>query len=160
MGDEKRSLPSKQNMTLHLRQLSLLTGGIVAREDLLTVDETEAVRENAKLIQYSSSWRDTIAFSEKSSPKFKTLIAELDELSSEGVYLWTPLSNLCGLLRPIPLDTIRWEFAFDLIPEGIIVFLSADLQDKLLLDYSSSSDGREELEIEVSGEKWTQKRLQ
>jgi hypothetical protein len=75
------------------------------------------------------------------------------------VYVWTPLSNLCGVLRPIRLRDIDWEFPFVVEAEGIIVILTSDLTDKLLMDYSQTDEGREILEVEASGEHWGRARF-
>jgi hypothetical protein len=131
-----------------------LTGTIVNKESLLSPKETEALRERSKAIQYTPMWRSTVGFSEKSRPRFQRLVAALRDLNPGGVYIWTPLSNVCGLLRPVSLESIQWGFDFDLIPEGVLVLLTADLCDKMLLDFSESPTAGSELEIEVSGPHW------
>jgi hypothetical protein len=78
----------------------------------------------------------------------------LEKMNPVGVYIWTPASNVCGVLAPVSLQTIQWGFGFDLIKEGILVLLTADLADKMLLDFSQNSSGDHDLEIEVSGSKW------
>lgn len=69
------------------------------------------------------------------------------------MYVWTALSNVCGVARPIPLLEFNLAFDFNVNREGIVVLLTSDLRDKLVFDFSVQN-GTPELEIEVSGEHW------
>jgi hypothetical protein len=74
--------------------------------------------------------------------------------NAHEIYLWTPKSNVCGVLRPQPLESVRLDFPFDVNPEGIFVILTSDLEDQLLLDYSVGAGGEHVLDIEASGGAW------
>jgi hypothetical protein len=149
----------RNNIAGHLSQLSRLIRATVQATDLLSLEETETIRQNSKELQYFPSWRQKLEFAEKTSARFQMLVKELGRLNSAGVYLWTPLSNVCGVLRPMPLAAVDWGFDFDLIPEGILVILTADVSDKMLLDFSDTRDGRRELEVEVAGQHWGRARF-
>jgi hypothetical protein len=154
MSELEKTLAFRNNMRRHLTQLSRLTGRIVAKEDLLSLDETEALRARSKAVAYTPSWRRTMKFAEKSTARFQRLVARWHEQNSSGAYVWTPLSNDCGVMRPLDLASIHWGFDFELIPDGILVVLAADLNDKIILDFSESQEGDRELELEVSGKDW------
>jgi hypothetical protein len=154
MSDLQKVVAFKANIGRHLTQLSRLTGTIVNKDSLLSPQETEALRATSKTTEYAPVWRHTMDFSKLTEAQFQRFVGALDEMSPSGVYIWTPLSNVCGLLRPVPLKSIQWGFDFDLIPEGILVLLTADLADRMLLDFSEGSTRRQELEIEVSGQHW------
>ena len=142
-----------KNLPRHLSELSRLVGREVTREDLMSLEETEAIREQAKRVKLVPFWTFEIPFADKSSPRFRWLMKGLAALNPTPVYVWTPLSNVCGLLRPVALSDVNFGFDFNLSAEGILVILTADLSDKLLLDYSEESD-EQKLEIELSGEHW------
>src|SRR5262245_4894827 len=154
MSEVGKALAFRNNIRRHLTQLSRLTGRIVAKEDLLSLDETEALRARSNAVAYTPTWRRTMKFADKTTARFQRLVAALHERSSSGAYLWTPLSNDCGVMRPVELASILCGFDFDLIPEGILVVLAADLQDKFILDFSEDENAGRELELEVSGVHW------
>lgn len=154
MGKLQDAVAFRASLDQHLAQLSRLTGNIIHKDNLLSLEETKNLREKAKSVNYSPAWRRTVPFADKSTPRFRDFICALRELNPNPVYLWTPLSNVCGVSNPVALDTIRWGFEFDLIPDGILVLLTGDLIDKLLLDFSEETTGDKQLEIDVSGKNW------
>ena len=99
-----------------------------------------------------------MGFAEKSSARFQMFVHALGQLNPSPVYVWTPLSNVCGLLRPVSLSEVNFGFDFAVNPEGILVIMTADLLDKMLLDYSAGEAGEELLEVEIAGERWAQAR--
>lgn len=147
-------LHAKTLLPRHLGQLESLLGRPVAAEDLLSLDETEAIRARALATTRSPQWGCQIGFAEKNADRFQSLVRRLSEQHAVGVFLWTPLANSCGVLRPVPLSDIRWEFDYALFPEGILVILGADLEDQLLLDFSEDPQGERVVEIEGAGRHW------
>lgn len=149
-------LTQKLNLPPHLRELSQLVGRKVEPEELLSLVETEAVRAQAMTVQRQPSWRCELRFSDKRSPRFGRLLQAIRERNPSPVYLWTPLSNDCGLLRPVSLSDVRFDFDFAVNRDGIVVLLTADLQDRMLLDFSEGPDGEQLLEVAVAGANWGQ----
>lgn len=149
-------LTQKLNLPQHLRELSQLVGRKVEPEELLSLVETEAVRAQAMTVQRQPSWRCELRFSDKRSPRFGRLLQAIRERNPSPVYLWTPLSNDCGLLRPVSLSDVRFDFDFAVNKDGILELLTADLQDRMLLDFSEGPDGEQLLEVEVAGANWGQ----
>jgi len=95
-----------------------------------------------------------IPFSEKSGTRFRAFLRHLADANPSDVYIWTPASNICGVLKPLSLSEFDVAFPFDVNPEGVLVILTADFSDQLLLDYSDEGQGKM-LEAEVSGEHWS-----
>jgi hypothetical protein len=151
--------PNKEQTHSYLLQLARLVRRSVRPEDLLSLEETEAVRTRANTVRRRHLWRVELPFSEKSTPRFRGFVHDLMQLNPSPVYVWTELSNACGVLPPVPLDMVNFDFDFDTDPTGVLVLLSADLQDKMLLDYSESESGRRTVEVEVSGDHWGIARL-
>ncbi len=149
-------LTQKVNLPQHLRELSHLVGRKVEPEELLSLAETEAVRAQGMTVQRLPSWRCELRFSDKRSARFGRLLQAIRERNPSPVYLWTPLSNDCGLLRPVSLSDVQFDFGFAVNRDGIVVLLTADLQDRMLLDFSEGPDGELLLEVEVAGANWGQ----
>ena len=154
MSELSEKLSSKKELSRHLCELGLLVGRPVHKKELLSLNETESVRNQANQVIRQPVGKFDIPFEKKQETRFLKFIEHLTKVNPNDVYLWTPASNLCGVLRPVPLKTFRITFPFELNPEGIIVILTSDLSDQLLLDYSQGSNDEQLLEIEVSGERW------
>lgn len=154
MNELSKLLTFKRELPRHLRELGILLGRPVHLDDLMSIEETTAVRSKANEITREPIARFDVAFEEKQTPRFAAFVQRLVQANSSDVYLWTPASNECGVLRPLPIGLIDVAFPFDVNPEGIIAILASDLQDQLLLDYSTGNNGEQLLEVEVSGEHW------
>jgi hypothetical protein len=148
-------LTQKVNLPQHLRELSQLVGRKEEPEELLSLAETEAVRAQAMTVQRLPSWRCELRFSDKRSARFGRLLQAIRERNPSPVYLWTPLSNDCGLLRPVPLSDVQFDFDFAVNKDGILELLTADFQDRMLLDFSGP-DSERLLAVEVAGANWGQ----
>ena len=144
----------KKNLPRHLFELEQLVGRRVQPEDLLSLEVTELIRARAKKIERAPSWKCEIQFADKLNSRFQVLVRTLEDMHSVPVYAWTPLSNICGLLRPVRLAEVNFGFDFSLNTNGIFVLLGEDLLDQMVLDYSENGLNQQILEIEVSGEHW------
>ncbi len=140
----------------HLRELGQFVGRALMPDDLISVEETESLRVQALSVVRAPSWRCEIPFGDMQSPRFARLVDALQKANPSPIYVWTPLSNVCGLLRPVPLLDVRFNFEFTALPDGILVILTADFQDQMLLDFSEGNHAEQLLEVEVSGAQWGQ----
>ena len=59
-------------------------------------------------------------------------------------------------MRPVLLSEVRFDFDFSVNKDGMLVLLTMDLQDRMLLDFSEGPDGELLLEVEVAGANWGQ----
>jgi len=156
MTELSEKLAFRHEFARHLGELSLLLGRAVRGDELMSVDETKTVRAQANEVVRQPTLRFELPFADKAEQRFAEFVQRLTRANPSDVYPWTPASNVCGVLRPIPMKVINMAFPFDLNPEGIIVILTADLRDQLLLDYSYGNNDEQHLEVEVSGEHWGQ----
>lgn len=154
MNELSEKLAFNREINRHLHELGLLVGRPVHKKELLSLAETKGIRVKANQIVRQPIRKFEIPFIKKREQKFISYIEKLIEVNSSSVYLWTPASNICGVMRPVPLKTFCISFPFDLNPEGIVVILTSDLRDQLLLDYSQGDFNEEMLEVETRGEQW------
>ena len=147
-------LARAKEMPRHLSELSCLTGHKVERFDLLSPERTSSIRDQVRLTPPSPSVAWETGFREKETPRFRKFLERLHSSNASDVYLWTPATNICGLLPPLPRRAVNFDFPFNLNPEGILTVLTSDLQDRLILDYSEAKEGAR-LEIEAAGPHWS-----
>lgn len=150
----KKHRAFKVNIDRHLAQLSRLLGRVVRAESLLSLSETELLRTEASAVKRVPRSRHTFDFVEKRGPWFGCLLRQLAQANPTDVYVWTPFSNVCGLHPAVPLSSVRLGFDFDLIPEGALVLLPTNLEDRMLLDYSEDAGGKERIVMELEGPAW------
>ena len=96
----------------------------------------------------------TIKFYKKSSKRFKNFIARLYSCNKSPVYIWTAKSNNYGLFKIDSIKKINFSFKFKVNVEGIVVLLTENLQDTLILDYYENSKEERLLEITLQGKNW------
>jgi hypothetical protein len=142
------------NINSYLLELKEFTGVDVKREFLSSVEDVKKIIKKTLLLKDTNKNKFAIDFSEKTSERFKTFIANLKKANNSPVYIWTEKSNVCGLYKVASIDAVNFAFRFDLSPEGIVEFVTEDLSDRLLLDYYYDSDDREMLEFEWQGKHW------
>lgn len=145
----KRSLPA------YLFELKQITGVDVSSSSLCPIEEVEKLREQALKIADLAKNKFNISFVGKSSERFRKFIINLSQANSNSIYVWTNKSNLYGLYEVASINSIDFSFPFDVNPEGIIVFLTSDVNDKLLLDFYYNSQGEEMIDIELQGMHWS-----
>ncbi|MBE3658959.1 hypothetical protein BOO92_20020 [Vibrio navarrensis] len=76
-------------------------------------------------------------------------VDELNKKNSSKIYIWLEKTNHCGLFKCNSLLDIKYQYVLDSVSDGVIVFLTDNLTDKLLIDFDDAH-----LEIEVQGENW------
>jgi hypothetical protein len=145
----KRLLPA------YLLELKALTGLDVSSEFLCSVEDTEKIRNESSSVRTADINKFAIDFEEKNSERFKKFITSLNEANSSPIYIWTNRSNFCGLHKINSIGMVDFSFPFDVNQEGIVVFLTEDINDKLLLDFSCNAQGEEILEVESQGKNWS-----
>lgn len=144
----------KRNLSSYLLELKQITGRDVDSKSLSSIEDVEELREKASVLANLDKVRFVINFSEKNSEQFKKFIENLGRSNSNSIYIWTNRANLYGLYKVASIDAIDFSFSFDVNPDGIIVFLTSDLSDKLLFDFSYDSEDREIIEVELQGKHW------
>lgn len=153
MVDSSKGLARSRELPRYLALLSSLLGRSVTERELLTSEETYALRERSLAVERGAPHVFEVPIGERRGRQFSRLIARLVGARSCAVYFWASGTEACGLLPPFQLSSVEFNFAYDLDPNGVFVFVSCDFQDRLLLDFSGDGSGGV-LEIEVSGPHW------
>lgn len=142
-----------RNIKPHLAALSRLVGRPVCADELLDLASTRQLRERLRLLPRAHPKTVALPFAAMRTEQFKRFVNALASAAPQSVQIWTSTAEACG---PLTLDSIlnfNFDFDFEDEPGGIIVLRTADLLDRLLLDFSEE-DGELELEAEWSGPRW------
>jgi len=150
MSDElTKGLRRNKHLARHLTELGCLLRREVRPEDLLSLDETEVLL--GRTAKRTPGHKETFPFAEKARGSLSPLV---HAFQNDFVYLWTALTNDCGVHRAVPLADIDFNFPFEFSPEGILSVVSQDLGDRILLDWYEEG-GVELLDFEVIGPRWS-----
>jgi len=141
----------------YLDELRQLTNHCVKDTDLLSLKETENIKDLATLLYDKNISNTEIPFKEKKEKLFQDYIRMLFEVNSSPIYIWTPRTNICGTYEINSILEFNFEFNFNVNSEGIIVILAKNFEDQMTLDFSIDENNNELLEIEVVGDNWCKK---
>lgn len=143
-------------LTRYLAELSTLTGRIVQADELCSPAQAAAMRiEKQKFLSHPATSCE-IGFSDKNSERFGIFLQRLRDANPSPVYIWTEHTIDCGALLVPSLDAIRFDFDFKINKNGVLTFETSDLEDKLLLDFFTTPEGKQVVEVETKGINWTQ----
>jgi hypothetical protein len=153
MSDANPKLAFRSSIPRYLRELEAFLGHGVEASSLLTPQETKLLQEQARRVPRVPIVRWRMRFEDREKPWFHGLVAKLADLNSSAIYLWTPMSIVCGILREVPLRDLQlFSFPFSINAEGILTILTSDLKDQMLMDFWED-EGRW-LDVELAGEHW------
>ena len=153
MSDAQRQFRYKANIKKHLSQLRHLTGRELSPTDLITLAETDLLRERSRKLERLPIRRFSVPFAERNGKLMKDLINKIHGAYQSRIYLWTELANTCGAVWLDSILDFNFEFDFEIDANGVFALESEDLRQKLLLDFSEVESGKL-LEVEVSGDVW------
>lgn len=140
----------------HLEDLGALLGRVVLQEELGSLEHVNTMREaSQKFIDLPVTKRE-ILFSERRMDRFRKFIERLSEANPAPIYVWTEHTIDCGLLLVPSLSDIRFDLDFSINTNGVFVFTTSDLYDRLLLDFSLSDTNEHRLQVETQGEHWSE----
>jgi hypothetical protein len=146
----------RQNLNLkrYLEELAALAGRSVQASELGSVEQALSIREGGVKFVEMATASSEIPFADLSSERFKSFVKRLNEVNPSPVYVWTPRTTDCGAFLLPSISAIRFDFDFTVNSEGILVFITNDFRDRLLLDYFILPTGEQRLKIETQGENW------
>src|SRR5688500_5918049 len=153
MTSLEAKLRYNRSIKSYLAELRLLNNKDVSKEDLSSIVELEEIRRKSSLLKSLPISKFTIDFDERKSVRFNQYIQNLNKVNDSHIYIWTAKTNDCGLYKNGSIVDIDFSFPFE-INEGVLVFLSIDLKDNLLLDFSNGTEGKRVLEVEAQGLNW------
>lgn len=154
MSTPSEKLRQKLYMKRYVEELSVLAGYAVQASDLGGLAQATSIRDASQKFKAQPSRSTEISFADKCSERFKNFIHKLYQTNTSSVYVWTPRTIDCGTFLVPSIEAIRFGFDFSINPEGVLVFQSSDLQDRLLLDFFISPTDDQILKIEAQGLNW------
>lgn len=142
-----------RNIDAYLVELETLTNRRIERGELLSLEETERIALEGRMLKRLPTHAITLEFRRLATPRLRELALELDRSNPSGVYIWTPRTGVCGLLPPVPISEFNFGFPFELNADGMLKLVTADLADSLVVDLEDSN-GRRTAQLELSGPNW------
>lgn len=154
MPSTSARLRQKLYLKKYLIELAVLTGRPVQADELLSLEQTAALRAARQTSGAQTTLSADIQFSDRRSERFNVFVRRLHDANPSPVYVWTQRTIDCGVLLVPSLMAIRWEFDFAVNEEGILAFVTDDLADRLLLDFSELPTGEQRMKVETQGVNW------
>ena len=154
-SSQSERLRKKLHLKEYLGELGRLLGRVVQEEELGSLAQVTTIRAAALKFDTQPAISHDIPFTERKSDRFVRFIQCLSEANPSHVYVWTPRTILCGVILVPSLNAIKLDFDFDINHEGVLVFLTSDLSDRLLLDFSTTDMNEQRLNIELQGRYWS-----
>ncbi len=156
MSSPALALRLQRNLYLksQLEELGKLTGRVVLAGELGSIEQFATIRQSAQRSIGQPVTACEIPFLDKDSERFKGFIGRLKAVNSSPVYVITPRAESCGALQVSSLSEIRFDFDFSINEDGILVFATTDDEDRLLLDFSTTSSGEQIMKVETQGANW------
>lgn len=141
-------------MKKYLKELTVLAGRPVNDCELGSVEQAASIRDAAKNFATLDVMSYDMSFEDKSADRFKRFVESLHNANPSPVYIWTPRTIECGALLLPSLNVIKFDFDFHVNEEGILVLLTNDLADRLVLDFFKLPTGEQRMRIETQGANW------
>ncbi len=141
-------------MPKYIAEISQLDLKPFSISNLIALEVMEEIRQNV-ISKSERKKKFTIPFEERSTEKFKYFIYNLYSKNQNPIYIWTELSNDCGIYEIDSILDFNFNFSFEVNSKGLINLLSKNLKDQIILDFSEDNNERL-LEIELSGVNWIQ----
>lgn len=138
----------------YLIELSILFDKEITAEDLSLSSEASKIASNISGFEMQFSNKFTIPFSDMYQPRFINYIDNLDAKLSLPIFVFTPHSLICGFMQAQSLRHINFKFPFEINKDGILIFITNDLSNRLSLDFYVSQSGVETVQVEVQGPDW------
>jgi hypothetical protein len=151
LGQRLRQLQARDQ---YLKELEALAGRPVHVRELTSPQDAAAVQTAAQKFIKMSKRVLEMPFAELRSPDFQRFAAALALQNPSPVWIWTPRTEVMGMLRVDSLQQVNFGFDFSINTEGILSLLTADLEDSLLLDFSISDVGEQRVQVEIQGTNW------
>lgn len=148
-------LRQKLHLKKYLEELSALTGRHVQVTELGSLEQAAAMRLNAQKFVDQVPTACEIMFADRSSERFKEFLRRLKDANPSLIYVWTPRTINCGALLVSSLELIKFDFDFAINDEGVIAFITSDLNDSLLLDFSNTPTDELLMKVETKGSRWS-----
>ncbi len=154
MSDRRSLIRNKINLKDYLKELSALVGYPVSGTELGDIESGIDIRSRYRKYTGKPKRVSDTLFLALKTPRFAAFVDDLRQANPSPVYIVTAGTMDCGTFLVPSLGAIKWDFDFWINSAGILVFLSSDLEDSLLLDFSISDASEHILKIETQGDHW------
>lgn len=152
--DRMRRIEQLTNMPAYLRGLSELVAREVFREELLSLEDTDALRGRFRKGTPDSQVSLELPFEDRRSDRFASYVSRMAETKDTKIYIWTGRSASCGAFMFDSIRGVEFDFSFDVDDGRALWFITEDLEDTIYLDFDLSDDGDRLLRVLVSGSSW------
>lgn len=149
MSDLVNRLARNAELIGYLNQLRELVGREVSKEQLGSLEEVERLKGVASQLKDCPKTLIEIAPEDLAKERFTSLVQRLVKANPSPVSIWLNATSSCGTFYLSRVDGFNFAFRFASIPEGVVVLLTEDGRDRLLLDFSP-----DEVEVELQGMEW------
>lgn len=157
MIERKAEIARKLDMSRYLQDLSLIVGRPVSAAEIEGLDSLEKTRSEAMaLLSAAPTHSFRLGLSERDSLRFRQYLAVLSQLNSSRIYVWTELSNRCGLFEIESLSMLNLQLDLELVQGEVLVLLAKNLQDRLTINLDLEDEPA--WEIDTTGKLWSQAR--
>ncbi len=155
MSDLEQRLAYKKNLKYCLLELAHLTKKQPSESQLLPLNAKDGIRKEASQLQGKPCLKFRIDFEGKKSPRFSHFVERLYQSNPSPIYIWTELTDACGLFEIDSILEFDFGFSYDVNREGLILLLAKNMIDKMTLDFYENSQGQKILEVEITGDNWS-----
>lgn len=141
----------------YLEELGQVVGRSVDAEELGSLEQARTIRERSLHCPACGAGGAEIPLDEKHSERFRWFFQRLRHANPSPVYVWTPRTICCGTFLAPSLAPVFADFDLGVNMEGVLAFLSSDLEDALLFEFTDAggeTNGNGALRIETRGPNW------
>lgn len=154
MNNINDKIQFKKTINSYLLEIKEFIGTDITPNLLSSREDMEEIRNKSYVLNDLEKLNFVMNFDLRKSKRFKQFIANLDKANNRPVYIWTEKSNVCGLYKASSIKAINFSFKFDVNDDGMVIFLTEDCNDRLLLDFYIDYKERKMLDLEVKGKNW------
>jgi len=141
---KKRRLIGKQYLPVYLTELNKLIKNVVVADDLLSIQDSDNIYSTV----FSDEPIDRFTTSFEKKDRLKILFESIESAESLKYILFTAYSHECGAIRIGSLVNFNVDFDFDDEHSGLIILISNNLLQKILLDFYEEG-GERYIDVEI-----------
>ena len=148
-NNSRERIAFKKNIKVYLETLKALTGYEVNPKDLCSLSELDEAKKYAEKLREMPML--SYEFDRNGFPgrDFTNFLNDLNKSNPSHVYVWMSYSNFCGLYKLNSLFEFKFDKVYESVSDGVVVLMSDDYKDRLLIDADELS-----VTIELKGENW------
>ncbi|MBQ7640466.1 MAG: hypothetical protein IJS91_05715 [Bacteroidales bacterium] len=136
-------------MKPYLNELRLLFSCGFAEDDILSLNESEAILKKKAQKRRCLVFECVLPFSKREEAK--QILRTFDFPVNLPYYLWVEYADTCGLAMISSLEPFNWDFDWDIDSNGIFSFTDIYIKREIVFDfYEDEDNGQQVLRIALS----------